>query len=498
MPASSSTSLPETEAPAGGPAAEPSLPVAEIDASCRWPLVLLFLSGMLWLAGGTVLALIASIKLHAPGFLADCPWLTLGRVRPAAMNAFLYGFASQVGLGTLFWLTCRLGGVKLLFPWPLLVAWKFWNIGVTVGVLAIMAGASTGFEWLEMPRYAAAILFVSYAIMGLCAVATFASRRQRELFPSLWYLLAALFWFPWIYSAANYLLVLEPVRGTLQAAVNAWYTGNLAGLWLAPIALAAIFYFLPKLTGQPLYSRELAAFGFWTLAFFTNFAGLTGLIGGPVPRWMPSVSIVANVCLLVPLISNALNWHLTYAANRQAGKRDLVLRFVLFGAAAYLGSGLLGALMALPPVNAVTNLTYAVLARNHLVLHGFVGMVLIGCVYYIVPRLLQVGWPKENWIRFHFLCSVAGVTVLFLALMAGGVIQGWRLADARVTFLSIVKGTVPFAGLSTLGVLLLLAGQVAFIANLTASLGVFLVPRWRSVWAEYRGVVAPAPAKVGS
>ena len=30
-------------------AAEPRFPAGEIDASCRWPLLLLFLSGVLWL-----------------------------------------------------------------------------------------------------------------------------------------------------------------------------------------------------------------------------------------------------------------------------------------------------------------------------------------------------------------------------------------------------------------------------------------------------------------
>src|SRR6266542_7109800 len=223
MPAPSTPSVQETQAAISAPAGEPRVPAGEIDVSCRWPLLLLFSSGVCWLVLGTLLALISSIKLHAPGFLADCSWLTLGRVRPAALNAFLYGFASQVGLGVLLWLMCRLGRVKLVFLWPVVVAWKFWNLGVTVGLLAILAGASTGFEWLEMPRYAAGILFVSYALIGLCAVTTFTMRRQRELFPSHWYLLAALSWFPWIYSAANYLLLLDPVRGTLQAAVDAWY-----------------------------------------------------------------------------------------------------------------------------------------------------------------------------------------------------------------------------------------------------------------------------------
>src|SRR5437867_9258354 len=144
-------SFPETESAVVASAAERPDAAAEIDVSCRWPLLLLFISGVSWLVFGTLLALISCIKLHAPDFLADHAWLTLGRVRPAAMNSFLYGFASQAAFGVMLWLMCRLGGVKLFFPWPVMVAWKFWNIGVTVGVLAILAGASTGFEWLEMP-----------------------------------------------------------------------------------------------------------------------------------------------------------------------------------------------------------------------------------------------------------------------------------------------------------------------------------------------------------
>src|SRR5258708_14034550 len=67
----------------------------------------------------------------------------------------------------------------------------------------------------------------------------------------------------------------------MQAVVNAWFTNNFLGLWLAPIGLGAIFYFIPKLTGRPLHSRPLGALGFWTLAFFSKWTGLTELIGGP-------------------------------------------------------------------------------------------------------------------------------------------------------------------------------------------------------------------------
>ena len=129
MSAPSSTSLQETEVASRFDAADERATVAEIDASCRWPLLLLFTSGVLWLVLGTVLALIAAIKLHKGDFLADASWLTLGRIRPASMNAFLYGFASQVGIGVALWLMCRLGRVTLLFQWPVVVAWNTrWNL----------------------------------------------------------------------------------------------------------------------------------------------------------------------------------------------------------------------------------------------------------------------------------------------------------------------------------------------------------------------------------
>ena len=495
MSAPSSSPLQETEASGSVCDVDERASAAEIDASCRWPLLLLFTSGVLWLVLGSVLALIAAIKLHKGDFLADTSWMTLGRIRPASMNSVLYGFASQVGIGVMLWLMCRLGRVKLAFQWPVIVAWKLWNIAVTIGVIAILAGGTTGFEWLEMPRGVAGMLFIAYALFGISLVATFAMRRESEVFPSQWYLLAAAFWFPWIYSAASYLLVIDPVRGVMQAAVNGWYTGNLINLWLTPIGLAGIFYFLPRLSGQPLHSRELASFGFWVLLFFGNFGGLTSLIGGPLPKWMPAVSTAANVCLLVAVISNVWNWHLTFSAacssgNRDACKKDPVLRFILFGAFAYLVHGLVAALMSLPTVASVTNFTYAVVARNNLALHGFIGMVLFGCLYYIIPRLAQVNWPSESSIRVHFICSVIGVALLSLGLGAGGVLQGMKLANADVPFMDVVRGTVPFVGLSTMGVLLLLIGQLVFLTNYFKLLCALTGPMVRAVCAVCCGSTA--------
>src|SRR6266480_7284412 len=166
---SSSPAVPQTVTSAAVAVEKPYTPL-EIDVSCSSPLLLMFASAAIWLALGTLLNLIASIKLHSPGFLANVAWLSFGRIRPAGMDALLYGFASQAAMGITLWLTCRLGAVTLCCKGPVILAAGFWNLGVTIGVLSVLGGGSTGFAWLEMPRFVAVILFASYALIGLCTL----------------------------------------------------------------------------------------------------------------------------------------------------------------------------------------------------------------------------------------------------------------------------------------------------------------------------------------
>jgi cytochrome c oxidase cbb3-type subunit 1 len=468
---------PEVERQAGvSPAAVPELALTtvEIDASCRVPLMWLFFSAVIWLVLGLVAQLVTSIQLHAPGLLAGIPWLTFGRLRPVSTNAFLYGFASQACIGVLLWIFCRLGGTRLLFPVLLSIALALWNLAVTLGVLGILAGGSTGFQWLEMPSFTFAILFCAYTLMGICALGQFYFRREGPLYVSQWFLLLALFWFPWIYSAASLLLSFFPVRGVVQSIVNAWFVGNFLGLWLTPIALGTIFYFIPKLTGRALYSHYLAAFGFWTLAFIAPWAGMANLLGGPVPAWLASTGTAANLLLLVPILCAGLNWWQTLRGAPVDYRTNSTLRFILVAAGSYLVANLLGVMLAIRQVSAFTHLTYLEGAQVKLALFGFVAMALLGGVRYIVPRILHGPWPSEKRVLAHFWCSSAGIALVFVALLLGGAFQAFALSQAATPFIHAVRGTVPFIGLSTLGELLLLAGQLLLLWDFT----LLLRQRW--------------------
>src|SRR5262245_11563866 len=161
----------------------PTAPAA-IDASGRLPMFALVGGAALWLVLSSLLVLIASIKFHSPNFLAGSAWLSYGRVFPASTNALVYGFAIPAGLAVGLWLLARLGRVTLTQPWLIAVAAKLWHLGVLVGLLGILRGDSTGFEWLEMPRYAAVILFVAFLWIAFPAFAAHHSRSERQLYPS--------------------------------------------------------------------------------------------------------------------------------------------------------------------------------------------------------------------------------------------------------------------------------------------------------------------------
>jgi cytochrome c oxidase cbb3-type subunit I len=222
-----------------------------IDASLRTALTVLTGSALVWLLVASVLGIISAWQLHTPAFLDSCEYVTHGRIQPAQSNAFLYGWGFNAAFAVSLWIMARLSRGALPGSGVLLLGAAFWNVGVSLGIAGIILGFSTSIEWLEMPGFASPLLLVAYALIASWSVVVFRAGRSEQIYASQWYIFAALFWFPWIYSIAQVMLVFSPVRGTVQSVVHAWFSSNLFLLWFASIALAAIYYFLPKLLRKP-------------------------------------------------------------------------------------------------------------------------------------------------------------------------------------------------------------------------------------------------------
>jgi len=439
------------------------LPNSEIDFSCRLPLLVMFVSAAVWLVIASIFGLISSIKFHSPGFLADISALTYGRVRAAFTNSMLYGFAVQAGLGVSLWLMARLGRTTLVQKFFVTIGASLWNLAVTIGVAAILAGDSTGFENLEIPFYAVLLMFLGYLVIGVCGVLTLHERRERLLYVSQWFVLTALFWFPWIYSTANLLLLKYPVRGVTQAIIAWWYSNGLFWVWLPLVGLSAIFYFVPKLLKRELHSHYLALFTFWMLILFASWGGIPN--SAPVPAWIVTLSTIGTVLTIIPLLAVALNVHRTIAGSYSNLRSDPSLLFIGFGAAAFVLAGLVNIFGLILDVQQELRFTWFTPAKDLLNSYGFFAMVMFGAMYRILPQLTRIDFPYAKLVRAHFWIAAAGILLIVLPLGVGGMIQCLKLQNPNVAFLEIVKTTMPVLRLSTVGDLLLLVGHLLFLSN---------------------------------
>jgi cytochrome c oxidase cbb3-type subunit 1 len=436
-----------------------------IDRSTRFPVLLFFGTAVFWLVIGSVLGTLSAFKMSYPGFLDSVGWLTFGRLRPAHMNAVIYGWASAAGIGVGIWLMARLCRVALKHKALLICAAVIWNIGILLGLLGILGGGSRSIEWLEIPGAVTPILFIAYALIGVWVVIMFRFRRPGHVYVSQWYLLAAFLWFPWLYATANILLIWEPVQGSAMGAVNWWFAHNVLGLWFTPIGLASAYYMIPKVIGRPIHSYYLSILGFWSLALFYSWNGMHHIIGGPFPAWMISASVVASIMMFIPVITVAINHHMTMRGHFAYLKWSPTLRFTVFGAMNYTFVSFQGSLMAIPSLNNLTHFTDYTVGHAHLGLYAFFTMVMFGAIYYITPRLTGWEWPSANLIRWHFWLAAIGIGLMVVSLTVGGVLQGFALNDVQVGFMQSVKYAAPFRLLRALSGILLTGAHAVFAVH---------------------------------
>jgi cytochrome c oxidase cbb3-type subunit 1 len=467
---------------------------AEIDASCRWPVVFLLTKAAFWLLLSGLFWLVTSIQLFHPDFWSVCPWITVGRMHPAAWNLFLYGFAVPSGLGVTLWLLARLGNAPLQNGGMVLIGGAVWNVGVLLGLYGILRGDNTGFSWFEFPGYATPLLFVSYLVIAIVAVLNFTRRRRSGLYVSQWFLLAALFWFPWIFSTAAALLDFRPVRGVAQVVVDGWYKAGFGGVWLGGIGVAVVYYLLPKLLDRPLHSRSLASLGFWSMLFFSGWNVVAP--DAPVPAWITSASTAGALLTLIPTIAFTINVLRTARGGVSPGFPRPELLFTLFASVCYIVMSLAAVWAAKRGADAVVRFTLFGEARQIGLLYGFGAMSLFAAVYFIVPRLLPTSGCFLKTASLHFWTSAAGIVLLVFVYAFGGIVQGDSLNNPQLSLVDI-SGTIRscFAA-GILGVLLILAGQALLLFQLCSAAcraaRVWLVEWYADV---ARGAAKPAEAK---
>ena len=423
---------------------------------------------MIWLLAASVLGVIAALGLGSSvGVLRDCAWFTPGRIAAAQQDLFIYGWGFNAFFALNLWLLAQLGRFEFRNGWLAQLGGVAWNLALTYGIARVFAGDMTGYRLLDFPREVGPVLAVAFLLAGFWPIVAFARRPSGHTFASQWFVVGASFAFPLVYLLAQLLVLWQPASGVVQALAHSWFVANLLQLWFGASALAAIYYFLPKVLERTLTGYYLAPVAFWTFFLFAGWTGPAALVGSPVPLWLQSTGVVAAAMMLIPVIIVAINILGTLSSQGGWARawNDTTLRFVSFGAVAFTIAGVLGGVFAFRSLSAVVRFTSFATGLEQLLVYGCASMVVFGASYFILPRLTGALWPSAKLVHVHFWATALGFIAALVAWLVGGWQNGQLLANPAVAYADVLRAESSWFLVLKISAVLLLVGHVAFALN---------------------------------
>jgi cbb3-type cytochrome c oxidase subunit I len=408
-------------------------------------------SSVFWFVVVTTFGMIIAIELVVPEVFKGVSWLVFSRARPVHVEGVVYAWLSMMYWGAITYFTPRLLGTKGLWSERLGVILAYvWNGAIIAGFIAILTGHSQGREWAEFPWPVDVVLIIVFILLIFNTLMTVNIRHVRPLYVSMWWAIAAPIWVACSIFIEN--VVWKPgiiwynpsgalTNGIHDAMINWWGNHNLFGLWLTPILVAVVYYFVPRITNTPLYSHTLGLISFWGLIFIYAAVGDHHLLQSPTPGWLKTIASVNSVALLIPVTAFFANIFLTMRGQWNRFFTNLPLRFILTGFVFYILANLQGSLMAVQPFNIYIHFTYFIVAHSHLALLGAFTILGFGVINYMLPYI----WEKQGWSRalaeWQYWLVTFGFVIFFFALVVGAFIQGqgWMIGQPEVNILPTLR-----------------------------------------------------------
>jgi cytochrome c oxidase cbb3-type subunit I len=414
------------------------------------------LTSAFWMTIATFYGLLGATELIAPDLIANIDWLVFGRVRPIHVNLVLFGFVTPGLLGAAFYYIPRLLAAPLYSEQLGLLTAALWNIALVASLITLSMGITQGREYAEL---AWPIDVAVVAVLGMVFfnfIMTVKNRREPILYVSVWYVLAAAILTALTYALGN--VIWRPDSGALAGmpdAILLWFYGhNIFGLLLTPLAAGVAYYVIPRVTRNPLYSHTLSLLGFWALIVVYTHIGTHHLLQVPVPTWLKTVAIVDSVGMVIPVMAVLIN--IWYTAKGKLGEihADIGGKFIFTGTIMYFFVSIQGSFMALPDVQRVTHFNNWVIAHSHIGVLGFAGMIALGGMYYVIPKITERPLYSRFLADFQYWMILIGIVGVTIVLTIVGLIQGHAWLNGEVVYRVLPQMHVYYVVRAGLGVLI--------------------------------------------
>jgi len=433
---------------------------------------------VVWGIVGMLVGVIIAAQLTWPELNFGISFLSYGRLRPLHTNAVIFAFGGCALFATSYHVVQRTCQTKLFLPGLAMFTFVGWQLVILLAAITLPLGYTQAKEYAELEwpiDLLIAVVWVSYAIVFFGTIGT---RKVRHIYVANWFFGAFILAVALLHIVNSAAIPVSLTKsysayaGVQDAMIQWWYGHNAVGFFLTAGFLGMMYYYIPKQAERPVYSYRLSIVHFWALVFTYMWAGPHHLHYTALPDWAQSIGMIFSLVLLAPSWGGMINGIMTLSGAWHKLRDDPILKFLIVSLSFYGMSTFEGPMMSIKTVNALSHYTDWTVGHVHSGALGWVGLVSMGAMYHLIPRLFgRKQMYSVKAIDLHFWIATIGIVLYIAAMWIAGVMQGlmWRAVNTDgtlvYTFVESVKATFPFYVIRLLGGLLYLSGMIIMAWN---------------------------------
>ncbi len=421
---------------------------------------------------------------------------TFSRLRPLHTNGVAFGFTLSGIFATWYYVGQRVLKVSLKeSPFLMGVAklhFALYFLTILLAVVTLLSGITTSKEYAELEWPLDLLVVVWWVLWGIAMFGMIGIRRERTLYVSVWYYMSSFLAVAMLYlfnnmevptyfvaGTGSILHSVSMYSGTNDALVQWWYGHNAVAFVFTTPIIAIIYYFLPKESGQNVYSYKLSMLAFWGLMFVYLWAGGHHLVYSTVPDWMQTMGSVMSVVLILPSWGSAINMLLTMKGEWGQLQSNPLIKFMVMASTFYMLSTIEGPIQAIKSVNAIAHFTDWIPGHVHDGVLGWVVFMVMAALLHMAPRMYKREIYSKSLLETQFWLQTVAIVLYFTSMWIAGITQGmmWRAYDEYgslvYSFIDTVEVLHPYYTIRAVGGLLYLIGVFMWAYNMykTATAG---------------------------
>lgn len=420
-----------------------------------------------------------TLLLLRPEWTRGLPEMAFGRIYPLHFNMAIFGFAANGVFAAIYYSTQRLcqrpmfstalGYVHFL-GWQFVTAWGLTSLAF--GHMQYRQGA----EFVWQVDVGIALVWMVFAVNFLSTVF---ARKQRHMYISLWFYIASVIAVLPVFVLNNLAVPgsgyesTSVFSGVTDALMQSWGQQNLLMYLLVMPLVGVLYYFVPRVSGQPVGNYRLAIAQFWMMTLLGLLAAPRLLHFTAVPEWISSVAMLAGVLMFMPSWVGVTNGLAMAKADRAEAADRVVVHFFRIAILFYAFLCLETALTSIKSISALTVFTDWSIANSYAIYFGFAAFMSMGVASWLAPLIFRRSLWNAGLTQLNFWLSTVGTLLLVGATYTGGLTQGWMAQSMDSTgilvypeFVEIVQKVSQFWTVAAVGAAINFVAVIVFAINI--------------------------------